>query len=107
MNGGAGSISLTTVDWPTSRLIEGTDIVLKDSDYGTTIGTAQVVDGDGANVSIIANSELANFNAQRTTGPYSGSLSGLFQNMLTLYIVESLMVCQATVRSEQGAGIST
>jgi len=99
MNGGAGSISLTTVDWPTSRLIEGTDIVLKDSDYGTTIGTAQDVDGDGATVSIIANSELANFNAQRTTGPYSGSLSGLFQKLMDLSNVYSLLDFQAQDRT--------
>lgn len=92
---GVGQITFTTTDWPLSRMLSGTDVVLKDTVHGTTVATVRDVNGDGVTVAVTADSELANLNAYRTAAPFSGQLSNLFQYYLDLSNVYAPLNYQA------------
>lgn len=87
--GGVGQFTVSTPEKRSSKFLNGREVSISDSGKGTTVGIARGVSGDGLTATVTADSRLYLFNAVYNLPPYTGTLSGLFEQWMAIVGIDS------------------
>ncbi|MBT2484852.1 MULTISPECIES: hypothetical protein [unclassified Microbacterium] len=93
--GGAGAMSFTLPETPSTRVLKGKPVTLRDAEMGTTTGELGLGSGNGVNASVTGLSKIAKLNVTRTAEAYSGTLRGAILYYLGLCGITTNIVVSA------------
>lgn len=96
-SGGVGSITATVIESDDTILLSGAGIELYDSANGKTVGTVRTIASQAGEITVTADSRLAQLVVTRKANAYNGTLAGAFAYYFGLVGITSGFTVDSTI----------